>query len=274
MNKKKLLIIKLIFLILIFIMMSYLAIYYFSYSGFESIVVIDGEEKIFSNVEKIVVELVNLPINIYESDVSQVTIKDNSKVYGFIIGKPNTIDEKDGVISIKQGKGISFFSMVRGNIIVEVPRESILEYNINNISGNIDHDAISRDTLKAKTISGNISINRQGEKAIIKTTSGLLSVYSPFEELSAKSVSGNVRIVANEDSREVLSKTVSGSIKIQLENVLGYDMDYSTTSGGVRDAYKNIDYSKLGNAIQGDSSLEIKVSSVSGSVNLIDWNIK
>jgi len=272
MNKNIWLPIKLILLILTLIIIGSIAILAINYSGFKKVTKVEGEEKKFSNVEKVVVESISLPVDIYESDVAQVTIKDNSKVFGLRTSNPNKVEQKGGVLYLEQAKGFSFLSFAIGNIVIEVPRDSILEYEINSVSGSINHDVISKDKMMVSSISGSIRIHQGGEKAIIKTTSGSVRIYSPFEEVSAKSVSGSIRIVANQDSKQVLSSSVSGSIRIQLENISGYDMDYSTVSGNVKDAYKNINYSKSGESKSGDSFLEIKATSVSGSIKLEDWD--
>lgn len=231
----------------------------------------EGEEKSFSNVEKIVVDSISLPVHIYESDVAQVTVKDSSTVYGLGSKNPNTLSQENGTLSFKQKKRFPFLSIVRGNLVIEVPHGSTLEYDISNVSGSIIHDATSENTLKTTTVSGSIKIHQGGEKVFAKSTSGSVRIYSPFKDVSAKSVSGAVRILADQNSKQISGSSVSGSVTVQLENVSGYDMDYSTTSGSVKDTYSNIDYSKSGNASYGDSSLKISASSVSGSIKLADW---
>lgn len=268
MKTNKGLLTKLILLILLFFIIGIGTLYYVGSQGTN---VVEGEERTFSGVEKVVVDSINLSVKIYESDVAQVTVQYNAKVYGLNAGKSNRIDQAGGVVTVKQEKVGSFLSYVSGSIVVEVPRGSVLEYDINTISGSVEHDALSRGTFKATSISGTISIRQGGEKVLAKTTSGTVLVYSAFEEMSAKSTSGSVLIIANQDSKKVITSSVSGSVKIQLDSVLGYDMDYSTTSGSVKDAYRNMWLSKEGNTTSGDSSLKIDVSSVSGSIKLGDW---
>ena len=276
MSRKKWLGIKLILLIFIFLTLFRISIFVIGSSTsrntpfggiiMNNIPLKEGEQKAFSNVEKIVVDVISLPIHIYEGDVTQVTVQDNSSVYGLGANSHNTLTQKDGVLSFKQAKRFSFLSIVRGNVLIEVPKGSTLEYDINNISGSIIIDAPSRDTLLATTISGSVKIRQGGERVFAKSTSGSVRIYSPFEDVSAKSISGSVNILANQDSKQVSGSSVSGSVKIQLKDVTGYDIDYSTTSGSVKDTYANIDYSKSGNTSYGDSSLKISASRVSGSI--------
>lgn len=230
----------------------------------------EGEKKSFSDVEKIVIGSISLPVDIYESDVTEVTIQDNSTAFGFGRAKPNKISYDKGILSFMQVKQMSFLSIVRGNIIIEVPRGSVLEYDIENISGSINHNALSKGTLGAETISGSIKIYQKGEKVFAESVSGSVRIYSAFKGASAESVSGSVNITANQDSEEISSSSISGSVRIQLEKVTGYEMMYSTVSGSVKDTYLNINYSKSGKATAGDESLQINASTISGSIKLTD----
>ncbi len=268
MNRKKWLSIKLILLLLIFFVAS---VGTFNYVSSKSQTSTNQEEKLFTDVEKIVVESVSLSVNIYESDVQKVTIKDNSKTYGLSNKTDNIIEEKGGVVLVKQGRNVSFLSFVTGEFIIEVPKGSFIEYDINSISGKIDHNALSEDTLRVTSISGAIRIHQGCEKVLVETTSGSVKIYEPFQELNISSVSGSVRIVADQDTNQILTSTISGSTSIQLEDVSGYNMDYSTTSGSVQDVYEDTDHSKEGSVTTGDSSLKINSSSTSGSIRLEDW---
>lgn len=281
MSRKQWLILKLMLLIFIFIIIFGISIGLMSYSKFgdqrfktnmtSSMPLEEGEKKSFSNVEKVIVNSISLPVHIYESDVTEVTLQDNSIAYGLGSRKPNRISHKDGIIRFEQRKQTPFLFFVRGNIIIEVPRGSILEYDIESISGIINHDALSQGTLKLETVSGSIKIYQKGEIAFAESVSGSVRIYSAFEHVSAESVSGSVNIVANQDSKEILGESVSGSVRIQLEQVSGYEIDYSTLSGSVKDTYSNIAYLKSGQAENGDSSLKINVSTISGSIKLTDW---
>lgn len=260
---------KLILLIFLFIVTSIFAI---NYTGLLNKTSGNNNERTFSTVEKIVLESTSLSVNIIESDVKQVTIKDNSKSSGLKTEKPIKIDQKGNVVSIKQRKKSFFLSFVSGTIVIEVPRESKLEFDVSTVSGDINHDAQSRETLRVTSVSGEVNIHQGGTKVITKTTSGEVRVLSPFEELKANSVSGSIYVIANQDSKQATISTVSGSVKIQLEKVTGYDFNYSTTSGSIKDAYEKRDYSKSGNTTKGNSTLKIDASSVSGSIKLMDWN--
>ena len=261
-------IVKLTLLIVLFFAIGIGAI---NFSGLTNKSNIDKKEKTFSSVDKLVMESTSLSVDIHESNVEKVTIKDHSKTRGLMARKPIKIIQTGGVVSVKQRKSGFFFTSVSGNIVVEIPKGSKLEYDVSTVSGHIDHDATSSSELKAKSISGKIGIQKSGEKVNVKTTSGAIKIYSPFEEIKGKSVSGSIFVAANQDSKKVNLSTVSDSIKIQLENRVGYTFNFSTKSGSVKDTYENKDYSKSGKATIKEPLVKIGASSISGSITLVDW---
>lgn len=281
MSRKKWLTVKLILLILMFITLIAISVtviirprlsdYGLGANMLSIMPIEEGEKKTFTDVEKIIVDTINLPIDIYESDVSQVSIQDNTTIYGLGSRKPNKVAYQDGVLSFKQVKQKSFLSIVRGNVIVEVPRGSVLDYKLDSISGGINHDALSED-LKLETISGAIRIQQEGEKISVESISGSVRIYSAFEDVVVDSISGSIRLVANGNTKEVEGSSISGSIRIKLDQVSGYEMDYSTISSSVKDDYSKTAYSKSGRASSGDESLKMNLSSISGSIGLADWD--
>ncbi len=281
MNRKQWLMVKLVLLTLIFITVATIGFRVtknlgkggigFDSSMKNSVPIVEGEKVTFENVQKIIIDTINLPVEIQEGDVSEVTIQDNSTAHGVGTKKPNKVAYEDGTLSFKQVKQRPLFFSISGNVIVEVPKGSLIEYELESVSGYISHNAPSKGKLKADTISGAIKIHQSGEKLSAESISGSIKIYQGFKETKVETISGSIKLEANQDSEQISGSSVSGSFQIALKNVSGYMMDYSTVSSSVKDSYANIDYSKSGNATNGDGSLKINLSSVSGSINLTDW---
>lgn len=285
MNRKKWLQIKLGLLLLLFALLcvgSALAFSHFGYGfsrlekgaakGFaKSHPLAKGETKTFSGVEKIVANSISLPVRIYESDVEKVTVTDYSRMYGIGAGSPNTLYDEDGVLTFNQGKRLALFSIVTGEIVIEVPREKTLEYELKNVSGSISLDAPSKNELSVENISGSTRIFKGGQQVSVNSTSGSVRIFAPFESVTVESLSGSIRVKAAETSKQIKCGNTSGSTRIQLENVPGYEMHYATVSGGIKDTYLDARYSESGSCTYGDASLKLELSSVSGSIKLTDW---
>ena len=63
----------------------------------------------FNDTNRINVTVISVPIQVVETDVSKVTIKDSVKVFGIYMKHPITIENKDGVLFINQNKTQRFF---------------------------------------------------------------------------------------------------------------------------------------------------------------------
>lgn len=268
MTRKRYLGIKLIALSILFVLVAMLSINITKGSFFEESTV---EEKVFTNIERIQVDLMSYSVEVIESDIDRVTVKNQTRQFGFKPSNPIIIQEEDKTIKILQEKKPSILFFSTGSIVIEVPQDEVLEYRINNISGSINHNAKSKNLITATNISGSIRIYQGGQSVFVESISGSVKIYAPFVDLRASSISGSVRALADENSKQVDISSISGSLGLHLKNLAGYDMTYSTTSGSVRDEYKDTKYPKSGHIQEGDASLRINASTVSGSVRLEDW---
>ncbi len=226
-----------------------------------------AETQSFSNIQEIVIDVASLDVKIVETNSDVVTLYDNSRSHGFVIGvkRPNTVSGDDGTLHFKQATqvGINFGFGMSGDILVEVPKGALIEYKISNVANSIELDVLSKDTLEVNNVSGSIDIFQGGEDLEINTVSGRTAVYEPFETVRVNSVSGSVYSVANGDSELVRLDTVSGRSVVELDGVSSYKTSLNSLSGSVNDSY--------GSNSNGSGKLDIEVSSVSGSINLEDW---
>lgn len=278
-----------------------------SSAGFDSDYV--GPTQSFDGVERIVVDTASLPIRVLEGDVDQVTVQDNSQYWGLGTGEENTLTLGDGTLTFRQSRRIAPFSRMWGDVVVQVPRGSLLTYDLSSSSGSLYMEADSSgellmastsgsvkalgrgESLSARSISGSVTVEgafdsvsatstsgsvkvlEGGRTLFAKSTSGSVRVDAPFEELTVESTSGSLRAVASPTTRSVSCKSISGSVRIRLEGELpGYTFTYSSTSGSVRDEYRNERYEHSGSARYGDGSISIGASTTSGSIRLENWD--
>lgn len=219
----------------------------------------------------------SLDVDVSSYSVEVVTHKkDNVTVDFYRVGLGTmdepTVDMMNGVLTIKEPTRLVRVQLGYGKIVISVPESSRLAYDLRSTSGSVKLDACS-STAELKSVSGSVKVYQPGETLNADSTSGSVKAYSPFKEIDAHSTSGSVRVVADAQTAYVYASSTSGSVKIALENVSGYTLDYKSTSGSTKDSYRDFSYgSGHGNTAWGDESLEIKASSVSGSVKLTDWD--
>lgn len=184
--------------------------------------------------------------------------------------EPDVILE-NGTLQISEQGVIIGLHLGGGRIVVQVPRGSKLPYALSSVSGSIHLDAVST-TAKLHSISGSLKAYQAGGKLIADTTSGSIKLYKPFVSIDAQSTSGSIKAAANAETEKMLARSVSGSVKLALRDVPGYQLTYRSVSGSVKDEYHGISYGKSGSAPWGDGSLVIDAKTTSGSIKLTDWD--
>lgn len=277
------LLIKLIALILIFVMICGLAAgFIFNFDGGyrEFLFNFDSSESSrgdisgthdFSGIKNINVNATSYSVTVEEHDSDKVVVEEY--LSGTSSGhKKNEIYKEGETLYFKQSKRIiSFgFNMDRGTIVIKVPKASSLEYKIKSVSGAVDVDAKS-SKLDVDLVSGSIEIFQGGDTAQANSVSGSIKIYEPFKEIEADSTSGSVKVTADKKTTDMKLNSISGSVRIKLAEQVGYTMEYSTVSGSIKDYYNGSSFGKKGTATQGDRSIEIDASTVSGSIKLEDW---
>jgi DUF4097 and DUF4098 domain-containing protein YvlB len=160
---------------------------------------------------------------------------------------------------------------------VKVPRNLNLNYDaISSVSGDVEIDG-ARGTLHVKAVSGDVKIiNAQGT-IHADSVSGDVHVERASGSVSAKSISGDVKVnLQNVDSDEAMEfTTVSGDVNVSMPSNLGAEVDLKTLSGDLKTDFgitiekREHGPGKSAHGRLGEGSRRVKMSSVSGDVNLL-----
>lgn len=224
----------------------------------------------FSNVESIKTKLIDENIIVYTHDKKTVDVK----YYGDEKHTP-VVKQNGNTLIIERKKEFSFFnfnwSWTASRVEIYVPKDALIEGNLNSVSGNIEVNATFNNEY-LETVSGNISVYESGNKLTATSVSGNIRIYEPFDTVSFNTVSGNVRINTKEGS-SLRGDTVSGDVRANLcDTNCGYSLIFSSVSGSFKDNYNNQKIDKKANISQGNSSISFDVETVSGDFKLEDWD--
>ncbi len=280
MSRKTLLLIRLIVLILLLLVMSFVAVAIFSFNIFENnISLLDnfrftGENtqqvQTFEGVEEIELDLASIDVKIVETSSDIVTLYDNTSISGFRLGiggnDENKVNFTNGTLTFTQAKswgiGINMLNVV-GEVVIEVPKGSLIEYEINSASSDVYFDAKAKDKLDINIVSGEIEIEQGGDELDIETVSGDIYVYDVFKNVDVNCVSSDLNMVADETTNRIGYNGVSGDVEIEIENDAEYNVEISSVSGDINDDYNN--------ASNDSGAIDISVDNVSGDIYLQDW---
>lgn len=271
MTNKRLLWIRLILLILLFLVISAGAVTALSLGLQRG--KMSSTVQSFQGINKISVNAASLSVRIVEDSVTKVTVTDNTRVFGLVPGKKSAAYQTADTLYFNERNHFPFlFGSITGEITIEVPKGTPLEYQLNITSGSIYLDAPSKNTLKIKNTSGSVKVLQGADHLDLTCTSGSAHIDSAFETAKVKNTSGTILLSADEHSKELTCDNTSGTIKIRLDPSAGYDLSYFAVSGSFKDLYHDINYSKNGHNIYGDGSLKLDAKNISGSIKLCNWD--
>lgn len=220
----------------------------------------------YHNIENIDVSAISSSVSIEEYDGSTTEYE----FFSFTDKSNPTVEVNGNTLRIEQKMriGVEFFG---SRIVIRVPKNDTLSYNTKTVSGSISLNAKSKDA-DLETVSGSIKVYLGGESIAANTTSGSVKIQQPFKNIDLSTVSGSIKAVTDKNTKVVSADTTSGSVKISLPSDCDYTLNYSTTSGSVRDDYHGISFDKRGSTTYGnkDNAMTISASTVSGSISLTD----
>lgn len=135
----------------------------------------------------------------------------------------------------------------------------------NSASGDISLASVIAKELKADSVSGNIN----GESCIgydtkLSSTSGDINFGGSLEAISAESISGDITVTTDISVTEGSLSAVSGNIDFTLPEDCSFTAKHSSVSGNFSTGFTE----NGKDAVNGDGTAEIKLSTTSGNMKL------
>jgi len=159
----------------------------------------------------------------------------------------------------------------------EVKMPSGISYrnvSFSSVSGNVEVNQVKGD-LRASSVSGNVKVNRVTGSVKANSVSGNVDVGEVNGRASAQSVSGDVEVEIKslEGTESMEFTSVSGNVSVKLPGNLDADVKMSTMSGDLKTDFplqiEEVRNGRSASGRVGSGSRSLKLSAVSGSVNLL-----
>lgn len=251
MNNRTLLWIRLVVLILSFVTVLAAAVVAVTGGKFSASLIGDGKlaaEASFSDVTDIAVESRTCSVEIVAGTGPDVVAQYYTG--GLLPAKMPVWEQTGSTLCITTAKG-NFLS--GGRLILEVPEDSALNYQLDSVSGSI-------------------RVYVGGNTLTVQCTTGSVKVYEPFQSLDVETTTGSVKVTADGSTTRCRLESTTGSIKLALEDVPGYTLTAESTTSSVKDEYHGLSYERsVPGAVWGDGSLAVAAESTTGSIKLTDW---
>lgn len=251
MNKRTLLWIRLVVLIIAFVVVLSAAVVAIADGRFSVSLMGNGKleaEASFSQVTDIVVDTRTCAMEVVAGTGPDVVVRYYKG--GILPADAPTWEQTGNMLTITAAEG-NF--LTGGRIVLEVPEDAGLDYQLH-------------------TVSGSIKVYVGGGDLAVQCTTGSVKVYKPFEALDVETTTGSVKVTADDFTTQCRLRSTTGSVKVALDNVSGYTMTASSTTGSVKDEYHGLSYERnVSGAVWGDGSLAIEAKATTGSIKLTDW---
>ncbi len=233
---------------------------------------LDGEEIIggkpyeFEDIDKIIVNTVALDVEIIETDGDKIILTD------FTDGKTDEITDNEykvhsnGDLSFQQDDNVIRNNLeVTGKILLEIPKDLELDYEINTVASELLIDVLYASDISLNCVDGYADIYASGENLEVNGMSNNIMSYGYFERVEQNSMDGTLYLSANADTEQFEINSLSASVYIKLDDVARVYTKSNSLSSGVSNEYININVF--------DKNSEFKVSSNALDVDIVykDW---
>lgn len=142
-----------------------------------------------------------------------------------------------------------------------------LEAKLEAVSGSITAKGIVSDTLSLETVSGKITgVGCVAETFKTQSVSGSTNCEGKFSRVTSESVSGSITIAPGEDVLKIDTKAVSGGVRVELSENVGFTAGYYSVSGDFSCDFPVITSKKT--ATHGNGETQISLETVSGNIKI------
>jgi DUF4097 and DUF4098 domain-containing protein YvlB len=173
-----------------------------------------------------------------------------------------------GVVKLKTGSGDVELERTEGPLVVESGsgdvrcHEARAEVRIKSGSGDIDLGDVGGST-GISTGSGDVVIGVAHQSTVVKTGSGDLELKRAESDVSLTTASGDL-VVGHAPRGRITAKNVSGDVRIGIPSGTPVWTDVNTVSGSVAS-----DLQSVGKPAEGQDYVELRATTVSGDVRLV-----
>ena len=178
-----------------------------------------------------------------------------------------TLSNSNGRIRVSQKK---LMNGNKGRILIKLPASYSGNLWVESNSASVNVAGVNLSEFDVEIVSGSIKIDGCVISSLeAEAVSGSIDADGAFEQISAESVSGSIKIASSKAlKRKTKFESVSGSVSLNIPASSDYSLQYESMSGRFNDKITNASGSKEGSSVNGNGSVPISVSTVSGSIQI------
>ncbi len=216
----------------------------------------------FTNIEAVNLNVKDIPISIIDGNVDEVTITSTVQNNGIGFATQPKVWAYNNTLYYNQGIIFGIEPKSTGSVIVEIPADLRLDYNIKNGSGDVLFEVATANNAKLDMAIGELNIYTVCENLTADTVSGDINIYEAMKTIAIDTVSSDVSLSADATTDKINIKSVSGDCNIYSDELAGYNLDYRYAGGNI-DEYVELSSSY-------NNIIHITADTVDGDVEVFD----
>lgn len=215
-----------------------------------------------NDIRQFEAELKALPLTIEAS-------KDGMIHVDFLDGAENwcKLSSRGSKLSVEEKK---MHKGTSGKVCVSLPASWRGNLDLECVSSAVQLNGIQADSAELESVSGTVTVSGCSFGHLdLESVSGNVSAEGNFGRVSVETVSGSIKLVWKEPPEgKCKFESVSGSVNLSLPHSAGYTLNYESLSGSFSDRISGTSGGHKGTSRNGDGSVTISVSTMSGSITV------
>ncbi len=177
-----------------------------------------------------------MPLSIIESDVDEVTVTSTVENTGIGFATQAKAWEDKGILYYEQGFILGIEPKSSGFVTIEIPYNLKLDYEIKSGSGDVLIDIENAKNITLDATVGAKNITSYCDSLNVHSVSGDINIYKAIPNINIETISSDVQLLANEDSKQISFESISADLNVYANALGGYNL-YHDYAGGKVDEY-------------------------------------
>lgn len=170
---------------------------------------------------------------------------------------------------VSKGLGFSGGSSIRKDLTITVPRDwGCHELTVDTVSASVNLSGLFAENLEYEGVSGTFTADNCTTTAVsLDTVSGSIQFSGAFDRGEFETTSGSITLTLSEPANTMEIDSVSGGVTVAYPDNCGFTVLFDAVSGNFSSDLAGTTHDDR--FVSGDGSCQIRMDSVSGSLNIL-----
>jgi|GEM_PF-1747186 len=258
-------------------------IIFLAIGGMSSVIINSGRTKTLKvfpaqDITRININTVNTDINIIPVDDKNIEVDFYGNITTSLSGKTPQLNayKEGGVLNVyidyPSAVAFDFINAATLKLDIYIPQEFSGDISAETISGSFKTGKFDLENFEFKSISGSLEASSlSASKIKINSTSGKVVLSDVEGGIDISNISGNVELILRSIISDLSIKTISGRVAVSLPGKSGFNFEFGSISGSIKNEFgAQIEFTdgrnikgKVGNGVN-----KLTINTTSGEIKI------